>query len=331
MRAAWYDEQGPAAKVLQVGELPDPEPGPGEVRVSIAVSAVHVGDLGKRQGWWGSTMTYPRVIPHGDGAGIIGRVGAGVDAARVGERVWVYLAQSYRPFGTAAEFVVVPAEHAVAIPAELSFDDVAGLGIPGITGHRAVFAAGPVEGRTIVVTGALGAVGRAALAVAKRGGAKTIAVVRRSADLPAARELGADHTLAADHTLDADSGLVAQVNELVGPDGVDLVAEVAFDTGLSVDVELLRYGGTITTYATRETQPTVPYWELAFKNLTLRFLSNDDFPEEANRTAAADLTAAVQSGDLRYPIAARLPLDQIATAHDLAETTPAGHRVLITP
>ncbi|GAA0942546.1 NADPH:quinone reductase [Kribbella koreensis] len=324
MRAAWYDEQGPAAKVLQVGELPDPEPGPGEVRVSVAVSAVHVGDLGKRQGWWGSTMTYPRVIPHGDGAGVIDRVGAGVDASRVGERVWVYLAQSYRPFGTAAEFVVVPAEHAVAIPAEVSFEDVAGLGIPGITGHRAVFAAGPVEGRTIVVTGALGAVGRAALAVAKRGGARTIAVVRRNADLPAARELGATHTVA------AEGGLVAQINELAGPNGVDLIAEVAFDTGLSADVELLRYGGTITTYATRETQPTVPYWELAFKNLTVRFLSNDDFPEEANRTAAADLTAAVQSGDLHYPIAARLPLDQIAAAHDLAETVPAGHRVLIT-
>ncbi|GAA3572803.1 NADPH:quinone reductase [Kribbella ginsengisoli] len=324
MHAAWYDEQGPAAKVLQVGELPDPEPGPGEVRVSVAASAVHVGDLGKRQGWWGSTMTYPRVIPHGDGAGVIDRVGAGVDASRVGERVWVYLAQSYRPFGTAAEFVVVPAEHAVAIPAEVSFEDVAGLGIPGITGHRAVFAAGPVEGRTIVVTGALGAVGRAALAVAKRGGARTIAVVRRNADLAAARELGATHTVA------AEGGLVAQLNELAGPNGVDLIAEVAFDTGLSADVELLRYGGTITTYATRETQPTVPYWELAFKNLTVRFLSNDDFPEEANRTAAADLTDAVQSGDLHYPIAARLPLDQIATAHDLAETVPAGHRVLIT-
>ncbi|HEV7713731.1 MAG TPA: alcohol dehydrogenase catalytic domain-containing protein [Asanoa sp.] len=126
MRAAWYDRQGPASEVLQVGELPDPRPGDGEVRVRVSVSGIHVGDLGKRQGWWGSTMPYPRVVPHGDGAGTIDAVGPGVDRSRTGQRVWVYLAQSYRPFGTAADYTVVPAHHAVPLPTSVPFEQAAG-------------------------------------------------------------------------------------------------------------------------------------------------------------------------------------------------------------
>jgi NADPH2:quinone reductase len=90
MRAAWYDRQGPAAEVLRVGELPDPQPGPGEVRVRVTFSGVNAGDTKKRRGWLGSTMEYPRVIPHSDGAGRIDSVGAGVDPARAGGGVWVY-------------------------------------------------------------------------------------------------------------------------------------------------------------------------------------------------------------------------------------------------
>ncbi|WP_328988927.1 zinc-binding dehydrogenase [Kribbella sp. NBC_01245] len=260
MRAAWYDEQGPAADVLQVGEVADPVAGPGEVRVRVAFSAVHVGDIGKRRGWWGSTMTFPRVIPHGDGAGVIDQVGEGVDPGRVGERVWVYLAQSYRPFGTAAEFTVVPADRAVPVPADV-------------------------------------------------------------ADVPEALKLGADRALAVD---EADQ---AELAKKIGP--VDRIAEVAFDGNLALDVEILRYGGSIATYATRDPQPAIPYWELAFKNIRVEFLSNEDFPAEANEQAVADLTEAVAAGDLLYPIAARLPLDQIAQAHDLTELAPSGHRVLI--
>src|ERR1700754_1361301 len=115
MRAAYYEKQGLAHEVIQVGEVPTVEPGPSEVRVRVAVSGVHVGDVGKRRGYWGSTMSYPRVIPHGDGAGIIEAVGPAVDPQRVGQRVWVYLAQSYRPFGTAAEYTVAPSEHAVRL------------------------------------------------------------------------------------------------------------------------------------------------------------------------------------------------------------------------
>ena len=108
MRAAWYEEQGPAEQVLRIGELPDPQPSAGEVRVRLALSGANPGDVKKRQGWQGSSMTAPQVIPHSDGAGVIDAVGAGADSSRIGRRVWVYGAQSYRPYGTAAQATVVP-------------------------------------------------------------------------------------------------------------------------------------------------------------------------------------------------------------------------------
>ncbi|WP_422737893.1 NADPH:quinone reductase [Micromonospora sp. WMMD729] len=323
MRAAWYDRQGPAREVLQVGELPDPSPGAGEVRVRVSVSGIHVGDLGKRQGWWGSTMAFPRVVPHGDGAGVIDAVGPGVDPARVGERVWVYLAQSYRPFGTAAEYTVVPARHAVPLPAEVPYEQAAGLGIPGITAHRSIFADGPVRGQRVLVTGALGAVGRAAVAVARRGGATVIATVRTPEQVDEALSAGAHHAVDT-----AGGDIAARILDRTGGQPVDRVAELAFDANLATNLEVLRIGGVIATYATGAAEPTIPYWPLGFQNITVRFLSNDDFPESANEAAATDLTAALVAGDLRYPIAARLPLAQIAEAHELVERGARGRVVL---
>lgn len=322
MRAAYYEKQGPAHEVITVGELPAPEPGPGEVRVRVAVSGVHVGDVGKRHGYWGSTMPYPLVIPHGDGAGTIDAVGPGIDPARVGERVWVYLAQSYRPFGTAAEYTVVPAEHAVVLPAEVGWEQAAGVGIPGITGHRAVFASGPVDGKTVVVTGALGAVGRAALAVARRGGATVIATVRHADQVDEALAAGAHHAV----PVGTDT---ADRIRAIAPDGVDRVAELDLAGNVELDLAILATGGTIATYATSDSEAALPYWPLAFQNITIQFLSNDDFPERANEDAARDLTAALAAGDLRYPIAARFPLDRTADAHDAAERSGAAGRIVV--
>src|SRR4051812_26001070 len=128
-------------------------------------------------------MPYPRVIPHSDGAGVIDAVGDGVDAARVGERVWVYGAQSYRAFGTAAQLTVVPADQAVALLEQVSDELGACLGIPGITAHRAVFSDGPVDGKVVLVHGVLGGVSSIAAQLAAWNGATVIGTVRRSSDL----------------------------------------------------------------------------------------------------------------------------------------------------
>jgi NADPH2:quinone reductase len=160
-----------------------PDPGPGEVRVRVALSGVNPGDAKKRGDWLGYGMPFPRIVPHSDGAGVVERVGEGVDSARVGERVWLYGAQSYRAFGTAAQFTVVPAEQAVALPSGVSDEVGACLGIPGLTAHRALFADGPVAGKTILVHGSLGGVGSMAAQVARRGGATVIGTVTRESDV----------------------------------------------------------------------------------------------------------------------------------------------------
>ena len=166
MRAAWYERQGPSAEVLRVGEMATPSPGPGEVRVRVHFSGVNPGDVKKRSGIEGALMPFPLVVPHSDGSGVLDAVGVGVDPARIGSRVWTYGAQSYHPFGTAAEYTVVPDHLAVDLPDEVSDETGAGLGIPGVTAHRAVFADGPVSGTTVLVHGVLGAVGSIAAQLA---------------------------------------------------------------------------------------------------------------------------------------------------------------------
>jgi len=207
VRAAWYDSTGPASEVLVVGELPDPQPLAGEVRIALHASGINVGDVKKRAAWMsrvsiernearsemtaGLPLPYPRVIPHSDGAGVIDAVGSGVSESRLGERVWCYGAQSYRAFGTAADYVTLPSALTVGLPHEASYEVGACLGIPGITAHRALFADGPIDGRTVLVSGALGAVGSLAVQLARWRGARTLATGRRPEQQQAARDLGA--------------------------------------------------------------------------------------------------------------------------------------------
>src|SRR6516225_2444848 len=243
MRAAWYEKQGPARDVLVVGEMAEPHPGAGEVRIRVAASGINPGDIKKRQDSFGLGMPYPRVIPHSDGAGTVDKVGEGISSQWVGRRVWCYGAQSYRPFGTAAEFTVVPLDHVALLPENVSPEEGACLGIPGITAHRAVHVGGDVAGRTVLVQGAGGAVGMCAVALARHGGARVMGTVRSSSEEPAARTAGAHEALL------NDQGLVAGVKALA-PDGIDHIVEVAFGANIDADVEMLKMGGSIGAYAT---------------------------------------------------------------------------------
>src|SRR5438477_8190283 len=184
--------------------MAEPEPSPGEVRVRVVLSGVNPGDAKKRGDWLGYGMPFPRIVPHSDGSGVIDAVGEGVDPGRVGQRVWVYGAQSYRPFGTAAQLTAVPAEQAVELPAEVSDEIGACLGIPGITAHRAVFGDGPVAGKTILVQGMLGAVGSLAAQLARWGGATVIGTVTRERDLDKV-DPGAPHAVALDQAQPAEA------------------------------------------------------------------------------------------------------------------------------
>jgi NADPH2:quinone reductase len=322
MRAAWYERQGLATDVLQVGELPTLESGPGEVRVRLRFSGVNPGDTKKRSGWLGNPMAFPLVVPHSDGAGVVDSVGAGVDSGRVGRRVWVWGAQSYRPSGTAAEYTVVPADQAVDLPDAVSDELGACLGIPGITAHRAVFGDGSVAGATVLVHGVLGGVGSLAAQLGRWGGATVIGTVRRTADLDRVDRSAVAHAVALDAP-DAVEQVRAQA-----PDGVDRVVEVSLSDNADLDVQVLAVGGVIAAYASRDDRPGLPFWPLLFANVTLRLLGSDDFPAAAKQQAAADLSAAAGDRVIAVPIAEPLPLDRVADAHDRVDA--GGHqRVLL--
>ncbi len=322
MHAAFYDRQGPAALVLELGQLPEPLPGPGEVRVRVRFSGVNPGDVKKREGSEGALMPFPRVVPHSDGAGVIDAVGDGVDPARVGSRVWTYGAQSYRAFGTAAEYTVVPGDLAVPLPEGVSDELGACLGIPGITAHRAVFSDGPIGGSTVLVNGVLGAVGSLAAQLARWRGATVIGTVRRGADVHRVPDTAADLVVALD---DPDPAAAIRVG---APNGVDRIIEVAFSDNIELDAAVAHNNTVIAAYATRVERPEFPFWPMLFNNITIRLLGSDDFPTDARRTAAVELTAAALEGRLTIDIDQPVPLDRIADAHDRV-ARGARARVLI--
>jgi len=322
MKAAWYEKQGAAGDVLVFGEMEEPRPLAGEVRIRVAASGINPGDVKKRQNAFGVGMPFPRIIPHSDGAGTIDLVGDGISEEWVGRRVWCYGAQSYRPFGTAAEYTVVPLEQAVPLPESVSFEQGACLGIPAITAHRAIHVAGPVEGKTVLVQGAAGAVGACAVQLAHHGGARTIATVRSEGDKATALQAGADEVLL------VDENLVGRIKELA-PDGVHHIVEVAFAANIATDVEVLAQGGSIAAYATNISTPEIPFWQLAFTNARAFFIGSDDVPTDAKAEAARVINQAFEAGWKGFEIASTFPLDHIAHAHELVENPTRSGRVLL--
>jgi NADPH:quinone reductase len=322
MKAAWYERQGAARDVFIVGQMDDPHPGSGEVRVRVAFSGVNPGDVKKREDAFGVGMAYPRVIPHSDGSGTVDAVGDGVSREWIGRRVWCYGAQSYRPFGTAAQYTVVPLKQAVALPEGVPLEQGACLGIPGITAHRAVHVAGRVDEGTVVVQGGAGAVGACAVQFAHQAGARVIATCRAEADKEIASRAGADEVL-----LTGDK-LVERIRALA-PDGVDHIVEVAFGANIKTDTEVLAQGGSIATYATNAPMPEIPVWQLVFVNARLFFVGSDDVPADAKIEATRAINAAFESGWQGLDIGEVVPLDQIARAHELVEHPAKPGRVIV--
>jgi NADPH:quinone reductase len=321
MRAVWYERNG-AADVLHLGEMPDPMPGPGEVRVRMVTSGINPSDWKRRQGLT-RRLEFPRVIPHQDGAGVIDQVGPGVPTSRLGERVWLYQAQIGRAFGTAAEYTVQPATRAVLLPSNTGFVEGAGLGVPAMTAHRCVLADGPVTGKTVLVTGGAGAVGHYAIQWAKLHGARVMATVSSEHKAEIARGAGADATINY-----RTENTVQRLMDLTGGTGVDHIVEVDFAGNFPVSREVLRPNGVLAIYAAgTASQPAMP---LQFKasNITVRFVLVYDMPEAAKQAAVQDITALLAGGKLRHLPGPCFPLESVREAHQAVEGGAIGKVVL---
>jgi NADPH2:quinone reductase len=313
MRAAWYSRNGAARDVLTIGDLPDPEAGPGEVRVRLATSGVNPSDVKARQG---RPLGAERIVPHSDGAGTIDSVGPGVAARRVGERVWVWNGQWKRAMGTAASFIVLPEDQAVPLPDTV--DDSAGacLGIPAMTAFNAVRLLGDVNGKTVLIIGASSAVGHYAAQLAVVGGARVLGTVG-SADK-------ARHALRAgvDATIDYKRESVGQrVKDLTGGRGVDGIVDMDFSsTAQHLSDGILAPHGVLVSYGSNAyVDIPIPYRTLLFNSISLHFFLVYELSAVDRRAAVQGLSRMLQGGQLIHTIGGRWRLDEIAAAHEAVE------------
>ncbi len=315
MKAAYYETNGSASDVIVVGELADPRPGPGEVLIEVATSAVHPSDVKARAGVRGP-MAFERVIPHSDGAGRIVAVGDNVNEERIGERVWLWNAGWKRAHGSNGTLVALHEEQAVYLPAEASFEDGACLGIPAITAHRCLFSDGEIEGQDILVTGGAGTVGSYAIQMAKLRGARVFTTVSSEEKADHARKMGADVVLNY-----RTEDVAANILEATSGKGVDRIVEVEFGGNLDVTQKVLALNGTVAAYGSMaDPEPKLPFYPMMFSNQTLRMVLVYLLSEAARTAAVVDITGWLTNNDLEHPIAGRFSLDQTAQAHEFVES-----------
>lgn len=325
MKAVWYEQYGNARDVLKFGEMEEPIPKPNEIRVRVKVSGLNPTDIKRRKGTSAANPKFPKVIPHMDGSGIVDAVGSNIHDFKRGDRVWLYEAQFGTAFGTAAEFAVVPEHRAVKLPDGISFNVGASLGVPAITAHRCLFLDGPIEGKTILVQGGAGAVGKYAIELAKWGNAASvIATVSSEEKAAVALEAGADYVV----NYKAEN-MVEKI-KVLAPEGVDLISEVSFGGNWGVDAALLRPNGVISAYSSdSEREPKVSFPALMGKNLTVHFVLVYMMPREAHENAIRDIQNALGKKYLTPTIAGRFPLAKTIEAHEFLESGKALGKILV--
>ncbi|MGY6126749.1 NADPH:quinone reductase (plasmid) [Paraburkholderia strydomiana] len=326
MKAVFYERQGSASDVLQIGFLPIPVPGEGEVRVKVEVSGLNPSDVKSRVGFGGTAMRFPRIIPHQDGSGTIDAVGPGVPSSRIGERVWIYKAQTGRPYGTAAEYVTIPSKLAVTLPDYVSFEVGASLGIAAITAHRCLFADGDIRGRRVLVQGGGGAVGTATILLAKWAGAWVATTVSRDDQATAAHKAGADLVIFR-HTED----VAARVLEGTDGMGVERIVDVDVTSNIETDLRCLARDGVVSAYASERahTALQIPFREALFRGSVFRFVYFYSMSETALADAVGGVSACVEAGAYSPTIGLILPLERTAEAHIAQETAAQTGKILI--
>ncbi len=333
MRAVVYRETGPTS-VLQVVERDLPEPAAGEVRVRLVRAGVNPTDWKFRSG---AQMAFEEITPGQDGAGVVDAVGDGVTDLAVGQRVWLILAQHQRPGGSAAEYTVQPAERVVPLPDAASFDLGASLGVPAVTAHRALtsieggatrLAPGSLDGRVVLVAGGAGAVGNAAIQLARWAGATVVTTVSSDEKAALATAAGAHHVVNYRES-DAAGEILA-----LAPEGVDLAVELAPAQNNSLDLQVVRNRGTVAIYANNGgDQFTIDVRATFSRNLRYQFLLLYTLGQDLIEAAAHDINAAIEAGALDVGEQVGLPLhhhplEQTAAAHEAVEHGTVG-KVLI--
>ncbi len=331
-RAVVYARNG-GPEVLALVEKPVLAPGAGEVRVRIHRSGVNPTDWKSRVGAGDGAAVDPPQVPNQDGAGVIDAVGPGVDPVRVGQRVWVWEAAYQRADGTAQDYALIPHHQAVPLPDAASFDLGAGLPIPFITAHRCLtvteggpehLAPGALTGRVVFVAGGAGAVGNAAIQLARWADATVVTTVSSPEKARFAAAAGADHIINYRETDVAD-----EVRRIF-PGGVHTIVEVSPARNSDMDARILAPNGSIAIYANDGGDDmSLPIRTSMAPNIRWQFVLVYTAPRQAKEHAVRSVSAALAAGAIREVLPFHhFPLDQAAAAHEAVQNSTVG-KVLI--
>ena len=315
MKAHWYEKAGDAYSVLESGEMEDPSPGPGEVRIKVAYSGVNPYDT-KKRAKGRDVEQFGRIIPNCDGSGIIDRVGDGVLKDRIGQSVWVFGAQVTQAFGTGAEYCVIPDLQAIALPKNLSLEEGAALGIPAVTAHRAVFADGDVAGKILYVAGATGRVGSYAVQFSKLAGATVIAATGSNDKIDYLKKLGADYIVNY-----REEHRIQQVKSILGSEGVDRIIESSFGANIEFDAAVLARHGIIAAFGFDDVgSQSMPHFPLMLKNALLRYIAIFFISHEAKEKTFSQINQIISTGGIQHHIGHIFAFDELPNAHQAIET-----------
>jgi len=321
MKAAYYESNGAAREVLRVGEVETPRAGAGEVRVKLATSGVNPSDVKSRAGL-ARKIAFPRVIPQSDGAGVIDEVGTGVPASRIGERVWIWNGQWKRPFGTAAEYITLPAAMAVPLPDSVSFAEGACLGIPAMTAFHAVMLAGLGKNSSVLVSGGAGAVSQYVIQFAKRTGATVLTTISSPEKAAAAREAGADHTI------DYKTEDVGAKVKAIAPEGVDALIEMDLTANAKLIPAVMRPRGSVIVYGTGP-EAAVPASFCLVNSIRLQFFIVYELTAAERAAAVGAINESLKGGWLKNRVAQpTFKLADMVTAHEAVEKGTLGNVVV---
>ena len=323
MRAAIYTRRGPAADVLSIVDKPEPQPSAGEVRVRLSFSGVNPSDVKSRSGVAARASGFPEVTPHSDGAGVIDAVGQGVDSSRIGQRVWTYNGQWERPYGTAAEFITLPAAQVVHLPDSVSFEVGASIGIPLMTAMHAVQACGSLLGKTVLVPGAAGSVGFYVTQLARMAGARVIAIISSDEKAALSRDIGA-----ADTVNYKTENLVERVQALTHGQGADAIIDLDAASHAPLYGQLLRFQGKAVVYGSNQPQFSMPFGPMILGFVSVYCFIVYKLPPAEMQQVIGSVQAALANPALRHPPTAIYPLDEIVAAHEQVERG-ANAKVLV--
>ena len=325
MKAAWYSRNGDASEVLQLGDLPTPQPGPGEVRVRLLTSGVNPSDVKSRRA---KPVTDPLIVPHSDGAGVIDRVGAGVSAARVGERVWLWNGQWQRAWGTACEYIAVPEAQAVRLPDQTDFAAGACLGIPALTAIQAVSwaerLAGDLRGQSVLVTGASSAVGHYITQLVTLAGGRVIGTVGSEAKAVHARAAGMQEAI-----FYKTESVPERVQALTQGRGVSVIIDMDFSSTAGWAAQALQPHGQVVCYGSNALQQNFEYRPWLFNSLGVKFFLVYELTPADRALAIARLTALLEQGALKHTIGPRFALAQMVQAHQAVEAGQSIGNVVV--